>query len=78
VTVWGLAASLALPAATRPGSDDDARWVARRVAAIKETRENWRQIPWVRSVAVARRLGREEGRPVFLFTHDGNLDTGRC
>ena len=38
----------------------------------------WRRIPWTGSLLDAERAARDENRPVFLFTHDGNLDTGRC
>ena len=26
----------------------------------------------------ARRLSEKERIPIFLFTHDGNIETGRC
>jgi hypothetical protein len=50
--------------------------------AVREVRqsdtETWRKVSWAPSLLEARRLARAEGRPVFLFTLDGNLDTGRC
>jgi hypothetical protein len=36
------------------------------------------QIGWARSILEARDLAREHDRPVFLFTLDGRMDTGRC
>jgi hypothetical protein len=53
--------------------------VARR---IKETKalgpKDWTKIPWAASLVDARRIAREEHCPVFLFTFEGNLATGRC
>jgi hypothetical protein len=38
----------------------------------------WQTIPWVASLTEARRLSREEHRPLFLFVYNGDLDSGRC
>ncbi len=38
----------------------------------------WQKIPWVASLTEARRLAEKEKIPIFLFTHDGNIETGRC
>ncbi|MCU1273383.1 MAG: hypothetical protein JWO48_814 [Bryobacterales bacterium] len=35
-------------------------------------------IGWASGIKEAERLAREHNRPVFLFTHDGNIATGRC
>ena len=35
-------------------------------------------IGWAPDIRAAQRLAREHHRPVFLFTHDGNIATGRC
>ena len=80
--VWQrLAAALvlsAVPGAAAGGERDEA-WVARRVQQVRESDTTaWKKIPWAASLLEARRLSREEGRPVFLFSYDGNLDTGRC
>ena len=40
--------------------------------------DGWRRIPWERSLLDAADAARREGRPMFVFTHDGNIDTGRC
>jgi hypothetical protein len=65
-----------LPA--RAGTHDEA-WVRQRVGEIKESDTTaWQKIPWVASLLDARRVSGEEKKPVFLFTHDGNLETGRC
>ncbi len=63
--------------------DDDAKrdeaWVAKRVQQIKESdTTEWRKVPWVASLLDARRVSGEEKKPIFLFTHDGNIETGRC
>jgi RNA polymerase sigma factor (sigma-70 family) len=36
------------------------------------------QIGWARDIREAKRLARENARPVFLFTHTGRIGTGRC
>ena len=36
------------------------------------------QIGWAKDIRDAIRLGQKHGRPVFLFTHDGRMATGRC
>jgi hypothetical protein len=57
----------------------DAAWVQERVDEIKKSEPpGWRKIPWAASLVEARKQSRDEKRPVFLFTHDGNMDTGRC
>ncbi len=59
--------------------DRDQGWVRERARLIEQSDTTaWRKIPWAASLLEALRLGRQEGRPVFLFTYDGNLDTGRC
>ncbi len=78
--VLGLVPGLA--AADRPavGDDEVDGWVARRVAAWQPTKEERRfdQIAWARDIREAERLAKQHGRPVFLFTHDGRMNIGRC
>lgn len=38
----------------------------------------WEQIGWAKDIRDAKRLAKASGRPVFLFTHDGRLNVGRC
>jgi hypothetical protein len=54
--------------------------VGRRVRSFQPTAEERRfdEIGWARDIREARRLAREHGRPVFLFTHDGHMNVGRC
>ena len=35
-------------------------------------------IGWASGIKEAERVAREHNRPVFLFTYDGNIATGRC
>lgn len=58
----------------------DAAWVAKRVEAWQPTaaERRWEQIGWAGSLREARDLSRKHGRPVFVFTHDGHLNVGRC
>ena len=57
----------------------DAKWVSQRLDQIKNSAPSgWRSIPWAASLSEARDRSEKEGRPVFLFTHDGDLETGRC
>ena len=65
-------------AAARAGEPDEARIKARVEQVKRGDSEAWRKIPWVVSLAEARRLAEKEKAPVFLFTHDGNIETGRC
>jgi hypothetical protein len=36
------------------------------------------EIGWFTDVRTAEKAGRESGRPLFLFTHDGRMSIGRC
>jgi hypothetical protein len=54
--------------------------VERQVHAIQPSRAERRfdEIGWAPSILAAEALARKNDRPVFLFTYDGNIDTGRC
>jgi len=58
----------------------DSAWVDHRVSDWQPTvRERaWEQIGWAKDLRSAERLCRSANRPVFLFTHDGRLNVGRC
>jgi hypothetical protein len=59
--------------------DVDESWVKQQVNVIRQSdTSSWERIPWVGSLLEARRLSGKENQPVFLFTLDGNLETGRC
>jgi hypothetical protein len=57
-----------------------ADYVAGRINAWQPTAEERRfdQIGWAPDIRQALRLGRDHHRPVFLFTHDGRINIGRC
>jgi hypothetical protein len=62
-----------------PASGWDEARIQQRVKEIKNSDTNgWRRIPWVTPLPEARAVSQREGRPIFLFTHDGNIETGRC
>lgn len=53
--------------------------IKERIQRIKDSDINgWRKIPWTSSLLAARRASESEKQPLFLFTHDGNIETGRC
>jgi len=64
--------------AVRAGEPDEARIKARVEQVKRGDSEAWQKIPWAASLVEARRLAEKEKAPVFLFTHDGNIETGRC
>jgi hypothetical protein len=77
ILLAGLTAGLGLSlgGAAEPTAD----WIHQRVEQVKTSEPTaWKKIPWVASLLEARRLSQAENHPVFLFTHDGNLETGRC
>ena len=54
--------------------------VERRVRRWQPTAEERRfdEIGWAGDIREAIRRARRLGRPVFLFTHDGHMNVGRC
>jgi hypothetical protein len=67
-----------LSPAARSQEHDEA-WVRSQIQQIRQSdTTGWARIPWVTSLTEARRLSSAEQAPVFLFTLDGNLETGRC
>jgi len=36
------------------------------------------EIGWAADIRAAERLARQHHRPILLFTHDGQISTGRC
>ena len=54
--------------------------VQKRVAELQPKPEEKRfdEIGWAKDIRDAQRLAREHNRPVFLFTHDGRMNIGRC
>ena len=69
----------ALPGA--PPADDRVRsTVDARVTEWwpKADEKRFDQIGWAADLRTARKLAAEHGRPLFLFTMDGRVNTGRC
>jgi hypothetical protein len=64
----------------QPATVDHATWVERRVAELEPTADDRKidRIGWATDIRDGLRLARESNRPVFLFTHDGRINTGRA
>ena len=45
---------------------------------LKPDERRFDQIGWAEDVRAARRLAARHDRPLFLFTMDGRVNTGRC
>lgn len=79
-----LAVSSRLPAADQPEPSipdaDLLSTVDERIEAWWPTADEKRfdEIGWAADLHEARRLAREHDRPIFLFTMDGRVNTGRC
>jgi hypothetical protein len=70
---------LALPLLAQPPVPREEATVKRQASEILSSDyEAWRRIPWAPSLSAAAALAKKEGRPVFVFSHEGNIDTGRC
>ncbi|HZT42958.1 MAG TPA: hypothetical protein VFA07_12390 [Chthonomonadaceae bacterium] len=62
------------------GVTRDLPWVRQRVQQWQPTarERRWEDIGWAQGLREALRLASRHQRPVFLFTHDGHLNVGRC
>ena len=45
---------------------------------LKPEEKRFDEIGWIDGLLAARRLSAQSGRPLFLFTMDGRVNTGRC
>ena len=63
-----------------PVESADLSWVEKRVLELQPTAKEKRfdEIGWAKDIREAKRLAKEHNRPVFLFTHDGRMNIGRC
>jgi hypothetical protein len=80
VTAWG-AGGTNVPGGESPADRRDATWVGKRVEAWQPTKAEraFDEIGWATDLHEAERLGKQHGRPVFLFTYDGaSLSGYRC
>lgn len=72
-----------VPKVVVPRPADPAKWPAwvdARVAELQPTAQERKldRIGWAGSILEAEALARRSNRPVFLFTLDGRMNTGRC
>jgi len=58
----------------------DFAWVQERAQKLEPTAKerSLDEIGWAGNIREAERLAKQNNRPVFLFTHDGRINTGRC
>ena len=58
----------------------DFSWIEQRVQELQPLPEEKRfdEIGWARDIRAAKKLAQKHNRPVFLFTHDGRINIGRC
>lgn len=56
------------------------RWVEKTVVELQPTpaEKRFDEIGWVTDIRTAINLGKEHNRPIFLYTGDGRINTGRC
>jgi hypothetical protein len=75
-----IAFALALLPSVLASDRSDFDWVRQRVEELKPTPKEKRfdEIGWAEDIRDAQRLAKEHQRPVFLFTHDGRMNIGRC
>jgi hypothetical protein len=66
------------PPAARPSLPNEEKVRCAVAQIIDSDTEKWRRIPWSPSLSAAAEAARKEGRPMFVFSHEGNMDTGRC
>jgi hypothetical protein len=77
--VAAIVLAFSFTAPVRTAEEHNEAWVLNRVRQIKESdTTGWNRIPWTASLLAARQASMKENHPVFLFTHDGNIETGRC
>jgi hypothetical protein len=71
------AATFQAPPASPPGDEFSRidRWVQEWQPT--EMDRKFEQIGWVKDIPTALRLAKQHGRPVFVFTHKGQVNLGR-
>ncbi len=77
--IWALAL-LALSGAFQVDDADVVAWTQERVKRWQPLPEErgFDKIGWAKDIRDALRLAKQHNRPVFLFTHTGRINTGRC
>ena len=80
--VFLLSAASLTPAPAKSEADEEKfiAWVQKRVQEAQPTRaeRKFDQVGWAKDILDAERLAKIHNRPVFLFTHDGRVNWGRC
>jgi hypothetical protein len=78
VALLAIAAFSGPPARAQDGADF-AR-IDRMMDAWQPTRDERRfdDIAWADDIRAALKLGKDNNRPIFLFTHKGRMNVGRC
>lgn len=71
------------PKVAVPRPSDPAQWPAwvdRRIDDLQPLPQERKfdRVGWSRTILDAEKLARDHCRPIFLFTHDGRINTGRC
>ena len=71
---------MVLVVATLAAETGDHAWVNQRVRELQPRPEEKRfdEIGWAEDIRDAKELAKQHQRPVFLFTHDGRMNIGRC
>ncbi|MFT4546859.1 MAG: hypothetical protein ACI8XO_000181 [Verrucomicrobiales bacterium] len=74
------ATSRAEPLAVAKSEIEVPAWVAAQIASWQPKPEEKQldEIGWANDIRHALRLAEQRRRPVFLFTHDGRINLGRC
>ena len=59
---------------------EDSVWIEKRIAELQPTEavRAFDRIGWATDILTAEAMAKKNNRPVFLFTHDGHMSTGRC
>jgi hypothetical protein len=78
--LFAAAAATFLLASALTAQEADFSRIDRRVADWQPTRAERRfdDIGWAPDLCTALKAGKVHERPVFLFTHDGRMQFGRC
>jgi hypothetical protein len=70
----------ALAEEAKVGDADVVTWVDARVKErqIPAADRRFDEVGWTHTLVEAEKLATKHNRPVFLFTHDGRMNVGRC
>ena len=75
-----IAVLLPLLGVTSAFAADDFAAIEQRIRELQPTASEKRfdDIGWARDIRHAKTLASQHNRPVFMFTHDGRMNLGRC